>query len=40
MAEKLQMSNVVPLNSEGNWVVGVEILIDGEHKFNVGGYLV
>lgn len=40
MAEKLQMRNVVPLNSEGNWVIGVKIFIDGEHKLDVGGNLV
>lgn len=31
------MCDVVPLNSEGDWVVGVEILIDGEYKLDVGG---
>lgn len=37
MAKKLQMRNVVPLNSEGNWIVGIEILIDGQYKLDVGG---
>lgn len=37
MAKELQMRNIVPLYSEGNWIVGIEILIDGEHKLDVGG---
>ena len=40
MTEEFQMRNVVPLDSEGDWVVGIEIFVDGEHKLDVGGYLV